>query len=64
MYTASDIDRVARRMIVQLGARAADRAATMVQDQGGPGNQIGAMWMKILAKVEELQWKGYRTSGT
>ena len=50
-------------MIHELGAEAADRAAAMVQDQGGPGNQIGAMWAKILAKVE-LQWKGYKTSGS
>jgi hypothetical protein len=57
----ADIDRVARRMIHELGAEAADKAAAMVE-QGGPSSQLGAMWVKILARVEELQWKGYNTS--
>ena len=48
-------------MIHELGAEAADRAAAMVE-QGGPSSQLGAMWAKILAKVEELQWKGYQSS--
>ena len=51
-------------MIRELGDRAADRAADMVREQGGMGNQIGAMWAKILARVEDLQWKGYKTSGS
>jgi hypothetical protein len=38
--------------------------APLVRPQGGIGNQIGAMWVKILAKVEDLQWKGYKTSGS
>ena len=33
-------------------------------EAAGMGNQIGAMWAKILARVEDLQWKGYKTSGT
>jgi len=62
MSDDADIDRVARRMIHELGAEAADKAAAMVE-QGGPSSQLGAMWAKILARVEELQWKGYRESG-
>jgi hypothetical protein len=57
------VDRVARRMTHELGAEAADRAAAMVKE-GGPDSQLGAMWAKILARVEELQWKGYKTSGS
>jgi len=63
MYNDNDIDQVARRLIYQLGARAAERAAAMVRDQGGAGSQTAAMWARILTRVEELQWKGYRTSG-
>jgi hypothetical protein len=63
MSDDADIDRAARRMIHELGAEAADRAASMVE-QGGPSSQLGAMWAKILARVEELQWKGYKTSGS
>ena len=63
MSDDADTDRVARRMIHELGAEAADRAAAMVE-QGGPSSQLGAMWAKILARVEELQWKGYKTSGS
>ena len=63
MSDDADIDRVARRMIHELGAEAADSAAAMVE-QGGPSSQLGAMWAKILARVEELQWKGYNTSGS
>jgi transposase len=64
MNDDAEIDRVARRLIRQLGARAAEKAAEMVREQGGIGTQTGAMWAKILAKVEELQWKGYKTSGS
>jgi hypothetical protein len=64
MYNESDIDRVARQLIRQHGDGAAGRAADMVREQGGMGNQIGAMWAKILARVEDLQWKGYKTSGS
>ena len=46
MYDESDIDRVARRLILQHGDGAAGRAADMVREQGGMGNQIGAMWAK------------------
>jgi hypothetical protein len=35
----------------------------MVREQGRMDNPIGAMWVKILAKVEDLQWKGSNTSG-
>ena len=63
MNEDADIDRVARRMIHELGAEAADRAAAMVE-QGGPSSQLGAMWANILVRVEELRWKGYRNSGS
>ena len=63
MSDDADIDRVARRMIHELGAEAADGAAAMVE-QGGPSSQLGAMWAKILARVEALQWKGYNTTGS
>ena len=43
-------------MIHQLGAEAAGGAAAMVKE-GGPDSQLGAMWAKTLARVEELQWK-------
>jgi hypothetical protein len=42
----------------QLGDRAAARAADMVVQEGGVGTVIGAMWSKILARAEALQWKG------
>jgi hypothetical protein len=35
----------------------------MVREQGGMDNPIGAMWVKILAKVEDLQRTGSNTSG-
>jgi hypothetical protein len=62
MYVDADIDRVARRMIHQLGDRAAEKAADMVREQGGIGNLTGAMWAKILARIEALQWKDCETS--
>ena len=63
MYDDTDIDRVARRMIHELGAEAADGAAAMVE-QGGPSSQLGAMWAKILARIEELRWKGVYGGGS
>src|SRR5262245_55145167 len=62
MFSETDIDRAARRMIHALGDRAADTAAGMVREQGGIANPKGAMWAKILAGVEDLQWKGYKTN--
>jgi hypothetical protein len=44
VYDESDIDRVARQLIRQHGNGAARRAAEMVREQGGTGNQTGAMW--------------------
>jgi hypothetical protein len=64
MSDDAEIDRVARRLIHQLGEGAATKAADMVRQQGGIGNQTGAMWEKILVRVEELAWKGYKTSGS
>jgi hypothetical protein len=49
---------IASRVVHQLGDRAAARAADMVAQEGGVGTVIGAMWSKILARVEALQWKG------
>jgi len=64
MNDDNEIDRVARRLLHQLEAKAAEKAAAMVRDQGGTENRTGATWAKILAKVEELQWKGCKTSGS
>ena len=64
MYNDNDIDRAARRMSHQLGRRAAARASEMVREQGGSDTVTGAMWAKILVKIEELQWKGYRAPET
>jgi hypothetical protein len=46
MCTESDMYRVARRMIHQLGNLAARKTADMVRELGGIGNQTGAMWAK------------------
>jgi hypothetical protein len=55
MYDDNDIDRAARRMSHQLGRRAAARTSEMVREQGGPDTATGAMWRKILARIEALQ---------
>jgi hypothetical protein len=60
MYDDNDIDRAARRMVHQLGDHAATRASDMVREQGGTDTVTGAMWSKILARIEELQWKDCR----
>ena len=64
MYDDNDIDRAASRMSHQLGRRAAARASEMVREQGGSDTVTGAMWAKILVKIEELQWKCYRAPET
>ena len=47
MFSETDIDRAARRMIHELGEQAADAAADMVREQGGMASAMGLMWAKI-----------------